>query len=353
MLTARWTALVLAAALAAGVAGCGSSDTQGTDVKKVAFVAPYADNEPDWTLQAQDVVSEWVRLGRVRVDKVDASQSDDVRAVLEQVSHEGNQLVLAHDSRYADAAEAVAEQTRVPELVWGERSDTPDGLVGEITVPDDTAGGYMAGLVAAKSAYTRRLGIVVIADGSDWDTTTWNRMAGGFIAGARSIDPKIELSYTQVGENGSASVREVRAATMRMIRHHGTQMVFGLGGAATLGALQAIDEAAGESQYVGVIGDKAQFNRENNVLVSVMLDTRPAFERALRDVRTGRFGERPYALTLRNRGVWLFQTGRTPADAYDAGIRAGEQITRGRLRVPVTPTREAVDALLAGEAPEG
>ena len=122
---------------------------------------------------------------------------------------------------------------------------------------------------------------------------------------------------------------------------------------ATVGALRALTEKGGEDLYVGVIGDKASVNTDNNVLVSVMVDTRPVFERALRDVRTGRFAQRPYALTLRNRGIWLFQTGRTPADAYEAGIKAGERITEGKLKVPATPTREAVDALLAGEQPEG
>jgi simple sugar transport system substrate-binding protein len=349
---ARWIALALVVALAAGVAGCGSSGTQGTDVKKVAFVAPYRDNEPDWTKQAEEVVSEWVRHRRVRADTVDASQTDDIRGALEQVSHEGNQLIIAHDSRYADAAEEVAKKTRVPELVWGERTDPPKGLVGEITMPDDKAGGYMAGLVTAKAAYARRLGIVVIADGSAWDTATWNRMAGGFIAGARSIDPREKFYYTQVGEDGRATVEDVHDATRRMIEE-GAQMVFALGGAATVGALRALTEAGGEDQYVGVIGDKANFNTDNNVLVSVMVDTRPVFERALRDLRTGRFGERPYKLTLANRGLWLFQTGRTPADAFEAGIHAGEKITEGRLSVPSTPTRDAVESLLAGETPEG
>jgi hypothetical protein len=84
-----------------------------------------------------------------------------------------------------------------------------------------------------------------------------------------------------------------------------------------------------------------------------MLDTRPAFEQARRDLRAGRFGEHPYALTLRNGGVWLFQTGRTPSDAYEAGIAAGREISRGRLKVPVTATSDAVERLLAGESPEG
>ena len=352
MVSARWAALALIVALAVGVAGCGSSGTQGTVVKKVAFVAPYRDNEPDWTLQAQEVVSEWVRKRHVRVDTVDASQTSDIRGVFEQVSHEDNQLVIAHDSRYAEVAEAVAKQTRVPELVWGERTNAPKGLVGEITMPDANAGGYMAGLVTAKAAYARRLGIVVVADGTAWDTATWNRMAGAFIAGARSIDPREKFYYTQVGEQGRATVKDVHDATRRQIEE-GAQMVFALGGSATVGALRALTEAGGEDQYVGVIGDKASFNTDNNVLVSVMIETRPAFEAALRDVRSGRFGEHPYKLTLANRGIWLFQTGRTPADAYEAGIRAGPKVVSGRIRVPETPTRESVDSLLAGETPEG
>lgn len=351
MARARWTALVLIAALAAGVAGCGSSGTQGTDVKKIAFVAPYRDNEPDWTEQAEEVVSEWVRQRRVRVDRVDASQTDDITGVLEQVSHEDNQLVIAHDSRYADAAEAVAKKTGVPELVWGERTDPPKGLIGEITV-QDKEGGYMAGVAAAESAYARTLGIIVIADGSPWDTATWNRMAGGFIAGARSIDPRERFFYEQVGEDGSATVREVYDTAIRM-QKHGAQMIFALGGHAAIGALRAVEKVQGEDLFVGVIGDKATFNTDNWVLVCVMLETRPAFEQALRDVRNGRFGERPYPLTIRNGGVWLFQTGRTPANAYQVAIEAGKKISRGRLKVPVTPTRDAVDALLAGETPEG
>ncbi|MFL5816890.1 MAG: BMP family protein [Conexibacter sp.] len=350
MASARWTALAMVAALVMGAAGCGSSE-KGTDVTKVAFVAPYSDNEPDWTLQAQEVLEEWPRRHGVRVDKVDGSKTNDLRGVFEQVSHEGNQLVIAHESSYADVAEAVAKQTRVPALVWGERSEPSDGVVGQITV-QDKEGGYMAGLVAAKSAYTRRLAIIVIADGTDWETATWNRIAGGYVAGARSIDPREQIDYVQVGENGNATEKQVYETAIRM-QNRGSQMVFALGGAATVGALRAVEKVQGEDQFVGVIGDKATFNRENFVLESVIFDTRPAFEQARRDVRAGTFGERPYALTLRNRGVWLFSTGRTPSDAYEAGIAAGEQIQRGRLKVPVTPTSEAVEELIAGETPEG
>jgi simple sugar transport system substrate-binding protein len=338
------------AALVIGFAGCGSSES-GVDVRKIAFVAPFGDNEPDWTLQSREVVAEFPKHLHVKVDTIDASQTSDLRGAFEQVAHEGNQLVIAHDSRYADAAEEAARKTGVRTLVWGERPDAPKGLVGQVHV-EDKAAGYIAGLVTAKAAYTRRLGIVVIADGSAWDTATWNRMAGGFVAGARSIDPTVRFYYRQVGEDGSATARDVQDAALEE-GHEGAQMIFALGGAATAGALRAIEILGGEDQYVGVIGDKAELNRENNVLVSIMYDTRRLFRQAVGDVRDGRFAQHPYELTLRNRGLWLYQTGRTPLDAYEAGIAAGHKIERGKLRVPSTPTRESVEALIAREATQG
>lgn len=347
----RWIALVaiaIAALAATAVAGCGSGE-KGTDVEKIAFVAPYLDNEPDWTLQAVEVVEDFPKQLGVRVDTADASEAGDVRDVLEQVSNEDNQLVIAHDSRYADAAEAVAKDTDVPALVWGERPNAPEGLVGQITV-QDKEGGYLAGIVAARAAVLRSLGIVVIADGSDWDLETWNRMAGGFVAGARSIDPRTRFRFAQVGSGGSATADEVHDAALRM-QDEGMQMVFALGGSSTLGALRAIEERGGENQFIGVVGDKADFNRENFVLASVMYDTRAVFREAVRDVRNGTFGERPYTLTLRNRGIWLLSTGRTPSDAYEAAMEAGEKIERGNLQVPITPTSEDVEALIAGEEP--
>lgn len=346
---ARWIALAVVAALAVGAAGCGSGEKR-TDVRKIAFVAPYRDNEPDWTLQAREVVDEFPRALHVRVDVADASQTSDVRGVLEQVSHEGNQLVIAHDSRYADAAEAVAKDTNVPELVWGERPHAPKGLVGQIRV-QDKEGGYLAGVVAAHAAITKRLGIVVLADGSDWDLATWNRTAGGFVAGARSVVPSEWIRYEQVGENGEATVEQVHDAALRM-QLRGAQMVFALGGASTLGALRAVEQRSGENQYIGVVGDKAEYNRENYVLSSVMWDTRPVFRQALRDLRAGTFAQHPYELTLRNRGIWLLSTGRTPSDAYDDAMRQAARIERGTLHVPVTSTSEAVEALLAERAPQ-
>ena len=263
--------------------------------------------------------------------------------MLEQVSNEDNQLVIAHDSRYADDAEAVAKETRVPELVWGERPDRPTGLVGEITV-EDKEGGYMAGIVAAQGGdHEKTRGHRDRATAPPGTPATWNRMAGGFVAGARSIDPEsAESDYAQVGEDGHATRRAGARRRRCACSTAASQMIFALGGGRDGRRAARGRGGKGENQFVGVIGDKAAFNRDNYVLGVDHARTRDrSSSRRVRDLRAGTFGDRPYALTLRNRGVRLFTTGRTPRDASKPAVAAGREIEAGRSTCPVTPTQRS------------
>ena len=356
---ARWTALVAVAALAAsvgGVAGCGSS-VKHVQVRKLAFVAPFKDNEPDWTLQAREVLDEFPQRLGVRVDTVDASQTSDIRGALVQVSHEGNQLVMADNGTYADAAEAVAADTKVPELVWGERptNKATQGLVGAITVKDKESG-YALGVLAATSAITRRLGIVVGADGSDWELATWNRMAGGFVAGAHSVHREEHVEYVQVGSHGAATVRAMHDAAERELQH-GAQMIVILGGASMVGAQRAVEArgGSGETLYLGAVSDKGSTRHLEEggvpfIVGAVVWNLRPVFRQALVDLRAGTFGKRPSVLSFANGGLAVYTTGRAPSDAAEAAIAAGRPVARGAVHLPVTPTREAVEALVRERA---
>ncbi|HEX5145895.1 MAG TPA: BMP family ABC transporter substrate-binding protein [Conexibacter sp.] len=355
MARAWWMALAAVAALALTVAGCGSSE-HGTNVRRIAFVDPGKDNDPDWTLQGKEVVEEFPQKLHVGVDTVDASRTSDLRGALQQVSHEGDQLVIAHDSRYAETAEAVAAETNVPELVWGERPHAQRGLVGQITVQDKESG-YMLGVLAAHAAYTRRLGIVVVDDGSPWDLATWNRMAGGFVAGARSIDPRSRFIYRQVGDgSGHATYAQAHAAAADELEH-GSQMLLILGGGSALGAQRALESrgGAGETLFMGAVSDHSSTVHYESggvpyMIASIIWNMRGVFRQAVHDVRAGRFGEHPYALTLRDGGLTLYTSGRAPSDATEDAEREARRIEAGTLRVPVAATSEAVQALIAGAA---
>ena len=87
-------ALAVVAAVAIGVVGCGSSQS-GTTVRRIALVAPYGNNEPQWTSKAVGALAGYPSQLEIRVDTLDASRTTDVRGLLEQASHDGNQLVIA------------------------------------------------------------------------------------------------------------------------------------------------------------------------------------------------------------------------------------------------------------------
>jgi basic membrane protein A and related proteins len=339
-----WAALVAVVALAAAVAGCGSSSA-GTKVTKVAIVLPGTLNDVDWTLQSREAFGSIVEKGRLRGAVAEGADVGKIRGILEQLAGEKPQLVIADDSHYAAAATAVAAKTKVPMLVWNDRGAQKPGLVGDIEV-DGGPGGYLAGVIAAHSAYTRHLGVVVADDGTPSDLRLWNEMAGGFVAGARSVDPAhVRVDYARVGSGGDAEEVEVHRVSSDMAKH-GAQMIFALGGRSAAGVMKTIGIGANEAQYIGVIGDKATINRENVVDTSVMWDFGLAFRRAIADLRAGRFGKQPYTLSIANGGLTMLRTGRTPSDAYAAAEAARRQIIEGKVTVPVTPTEAAVQALI-------
>lgn len=350
MAGARWVVLVVVGVLAAGTAaGCGgSSGGSSSEPMKIALVSPGAANDPEWTAQGLAAVRALTRPLGIRAQFATVPAESAVASTLARVSRDGSKLVIASDGRYAEAAGVAAEATKVPELVWGEQHPPAPTPIKGITL-QDKEGGYLAGVLASHASYTRRLGIVIADDGSRWDRQWRSRMAGGFVAGARSVDRHTQFAFTVVGRDGSATPAQAERATRRLMAH-GSQIVFGLGGRsgpAMLRALERYEHAkGGEHLYVGVIGDEHTIDKETVVLTSVLWNFRPVFQQAVRDVRAGRFGKQDdYQLTLANGGLSLLQTGRTPTDAYQAAMAA--KATMGE--VPTSAYTEEVQQLIEGK----
>jgi basic membrane protein A len=342
---ARWMALATAGAIAVGGVGCGSNGVQRRQVTRVAIVTPGRLNDVDWTLGAREAFRGLLRTLHLRGTMADGSASPDVTRTLARLAAAGPQLVIALDSRYAAAAARVAQKTKVPMLVWGDPTAVRPGLVGDVEV-DAAEGGYLAGVIAAHAAYTRHVGIVVSDDGSSSDRRTWHLLAGGFIAGARSVGPRIKVSYVEVGSHGDASTADARQGAERLIAG-GTQMVFALAGRSSAGILAAVHRAGGEHQFLGAIGGKQTLDNDEYVLAAVRWNFAVAFRQAVRGLRAGTFGKRPLTLSIVNGGLSLVTTGRAPGDATQAAMAARTKIERGALAVPATRTNAEVQALLA------
>jgi basic membrane lipoprotein Med (substrate-binding protein (PBP1-ABC) superfamily) len=337
----RWIAVVVLAVLVVCCAGCGG--TSGAKVEKIALVSPGRYNDVDWWRQGLEAFEDTVQRLRVRGEIADDVRGADAPAAVEQVSRDA-QLVIANDGRYAAAAAAAAERTKVPELVWGHPGLLKPGRVGDVEV-QAAEGAYAAGPIVMHAVNARRLGIVVADDGGSWEAKLWNEMAGGFVAGVRSVDPHVAFDLVRVGHDGQATAADAAQAAARLIARK-TVVIFALGGRSAIGVLRAAERHGGF--YVGTIGPKeAERTNESSVLTAVLWNVGPTFRRAVADLRHGTFGRRPYALTLANGGITLLATG-VIGGAFDFGARAADAISHGRITVPSTPTDADVQTLLAG-----
>lgn len=347
----RWGTLAAALALAAGgLSACGSAQ-HGAPVRSVALITPGPSNDLDWTRQAREALERMVEAHQVKGSTADGVTAAQAGGAVEQMAREGADLVLADEPSYAAAAASAAKRAGKPVLVWGDRAATKAGLVGDVEVAAAQAG-YVAGALAGHATGIKNVAVLIADEGTPWDATNWNRMAGGFIAGARREAPNARIAVQWVGGANGASPAAMKQAAERLTRQR-VQTIFALGGRSAIGVLRAIDRTTGEQEYAGVIGDKATVNTEDDVVTSVLYDFGSLFRRAIADVRSGRFGKEPYTLSFANGGLQLLRTGRTPSDAYESALQARDDAVSGRVKLPDTPTRAQVRALLASGSTGG
>jgi basic membrane lipoprotein Med (substrate-binding protein (PBP1-ABC) superfamily) len=206
----KWTALVAVVAIAAGSAGCGGGNG-GTKVTNVGLVSPGRANDVDWVTQAREAFEDLVDKLHLRGEKAEEVPTARAAAAVETLAGSGAQLVIAHDGSYAAAAAAAAERGKARTLVWGDPGALKANRVGDIEV-DAGPAAYAVGVIASHASIRRRFGIVIANDGGSWEARTWDEMAGGFVAGLRSVDPRSHITLVRVGADGQATAAEAQAA---------------------------------------------------------------------------------------------------------------------------------------------
>jgi basic membrane protein A len=332
---------------AVAITGCGGDDDDddGGDgggeapISSFAIVAPERGNEYGWNQQgvegAEQVASD---LG-IEVEVADNAGYEDISPILRELSTTGGaEFVVAHASGYNTTAPDVAAQTGVPMLVW----DNPEANEPEISANAGTAsqeGAYLAGVLAANTTQTGTLGIVISAD-----DTNWNKQAGGFVAGARSVDPQIEIEFAQIGPAGYADAAGGRRVTEAVIAD-GADVIFGMGDGSSFGMLEAV-ERADDVFFIDVIGDKTSIDDQGVLLSSVLWSFDGLISDAIEDIGNGTFGEEGYELDLENGGISLLRTEQIDDQTWNELEDIRDQIIAGDIKVPLTEDQAQVENLI-------
>ena len=353
-------AVLLAVALALALAACGGDDddsgaaaatTGGSSstpaaasISKIGIAAPEKANDYGWNQQGVESAQRAAQSAGAQIDVSDGIGYDNVEPVLRRLAQSGSKLIIAQASGYNTIAPKVASQFKVPTIVFDAPNATQPGTVADVETSSQQ-GSYLAGILAAKATKTGTLGIVISAA-----DTNWYKMAGGFAAGAKSVNPNIKFKFAQIGPAAYADSAGGKRVTSQVIAS-GADVVFGMGDGASFGMLQAVETAkppagADKVWFIDVIGNKTPVDKKGVLLSSVLWDFTKTYEQAIADIGAGTFGDKNYDLNVQN-GISLLKTDKAPAAAWEAVDKAQQGIADGSIQVPLTPDKAALDQQLS------
>jgi basic membrane protein A and related proteins len=320
-----------------------AAPSRGAAVDKIGIAAPEKPTDYGWNQQGVESARAAARAQGAAIEVAAGIGYDNPEPVLRRLAQRGAKLIIAQASGFNTIAPKVAQQFKVPVLVYDNPKVRRKGLVADIETTSQQ-GAYLAGVLAAQVTKTNVLGIVISAN-----DTNWYKQSGGFVAGARTVSQDVDFRFAQIGDVAYADAAGGKRVTQSVIAA-GADVVFGMGDGSSFGMLQAVETAtppagAQKAWFIDVIGDKTKIDKKGVLLSSVLWDFTQIFNQAIVDIESGKFGTHNYFLGAKN-GISLLRTNKAPASAWAKVATAREGIISGTIKVPLTPTKAALDKLI-------
>jgi len=339
---ARWGVALATGALVLSVAAPVAAQD---GVQQIGYISPEEATDYGWNEQGLAGAEAAAASVGGEVIQADQAGYGDIAPILNQMVDDGADFVIAQASGYNTQAPAWAAETGIPVVVFDAPDATTPGLVANVST-DAFQGGYLAGVLAANATQTGTLGLVLSAN-----DVNWHKQAGGFVAGAKSVNPDITFEQAQIDEFGYGDADGGNRVTTAVIAA-GADIIFGMGNGSSFGMLAAVEnntpEGADQAWFIDVIGDKTSIDEQGVLLSSVLWDFAGTYEQAVADIDAGTFGEEGYVLDAANGGIALLKTDHISDEAWAAVEEAAAGIADGSIEVPEATSQEEVDALIAG-----
>lgn len=347
--SARITTLALAIGVSAALlvsSGCSgrgagsSGDAAGSKVESIAIVTPEKETDHGWNQQGLRAAQAVADKLDIRFDENSNVGYDNSETILTQVAESGADLLIAHASGFATAGKRVGETTGVPTLVV----DVPSNVPGKVAtiLTEAQQGAYLAGVAAALSTQQKIIGIVASAENANWFA-----MSSGFAEGVYSVDPDIQLEIAYIGPAEYADAAGGARVANQVIAT-GADIIFGMGDGATVGYLQAVENAnmPYPVRYIATIGDVSPIDPKQVTLTSVLWNFEGAYSDAVADIENGTFGTKTYTLTVENDGLTLQDNSQLSEAALAAVKSARQGIIDGSISVTKATSKEAVQKVI-------
>jgi basic membrane protein A len=248
--------------------------------------------------------------------------------VLRNFARKGNSPIIAIGFAQETALKKVAAE--FPDIKFAIIDDVVDLPNVRSIVFKEQEGSYLVGLLAAKASKTGKIGFV-----GGMDIPLIRRFACGYVQGAKSVNPAIEVFQNMTGTTGAAWNDPVKGGELAVSQiERGADVVYHAAGATGLGVLQKTAEKG--KLGIGVDADQDGLF-PGHVLTSMMKRVDVATYNAAMDVKNGKWTAGVNVLGLKDGGVAYaydeFNKSLITADMKTAADAAQADIVSGKIQV--------------------
>lgn len=282
--------------------GCGSSSDKGSSDKdkklKVALILPGKKDDVSFNQAMYRGMNEYYENNKDTIDlKVVEGIYDvsDIEATLLDYAGEGYDVIIGHGYQFTEPIVNVAKQYPDIAFLLGCGVDqTKNSSIYDVQLE---AGGYLMGVVAALATESNKVGVIGGGEGSEI-----TRGHEGFKAGAKSINPDIEIQEVFTGDwNDTAGAKEAAIG----MYDAGVDVIWHSGDGIGLGVVQAAEE---KDQYVlGNVEDQLSL-APKNVLSGLQYQWGNAIENTFNMIKDGSFfkdGKDTVMINVANKGLTM------------------------------------------------
>lgn len=312
-----------------GCAGKSDSTPGAGKSFKVALLTPGPISDQSWNGSAYaGLMRIKDSIAGTQVSHIQTKTPAEFEENFRQYGASGYSLVIGHGFEFQDAAARVGPE--FPKTIYiTTGGNTVGANVAAMSFSFDEPS-YLAGIVAGAMTKSGTIGCI-----GGTELPPVKAAFDAFTAGARSVNPKVKVLVSYVGnwEDASAGKEQALAQLGR-----GADVIFQDADAAGLGAFQAVREA----KHVFIIGSNADQNAvaPEVTLGSVVIDLPHAFMVIAREVNGGQFKPRVVKLDMKLDVVrWTVNpalAAKIPAAAVHAVDSVRTQMLAGKFALPAS-----------------
>lgn len=324
-------------------AGCGSSNNStgnqgnGKTIKVGLSTDEGGLNDKSFNQSADEGIKKAQKeLGNVDYKAIESKKKDEYQPNLQALVDNGSDLVFGIGYQMADDLEAIAK--KYPDkkfaIVDNAYDNQPKNI--ESLVFKEQEGSFLMGVIAAKTTKTNKIGFI-----GGKDSELINKFAAGYIAGAKTINPSIDIKVVYIDSFADATKGEEAATTMYSQNY---DVIYHAAGGAGNGLFKAAKSANTNGKKVWAIGvdqDQAVTLPEYSsvILTSMVKRVDTSTYDTVKDLSKGSFqGGKIRVFGLKEDGVgYSASTSKNvPKDVLDLVDKYKQAIIDGKINVPTT-----------------